>query len=286
MRRFVALALFGLACTSGCSLDFDSTDQNNDGMGDDADDPTDLPGDEYHACVIATLHECDDADLPPNECTALIAANCNSSECDPTTTPSGMCPPPNDCYGEAFAVCIESGLPPEVCDQIAWDSCYPPPPPCDDPMDPACGCDPDGDGYCPPPPCTDPADPSCCMDGACPPPCDPSDPNTPDGTCGCDPASGEGCDCWSLVFEQCVASGIDPMECAAQADAACYPPPPPPCDDPADPNCWPCPDPSDPMCYPPPACEDPMDPACWPCVPNEDGTCTPTPPDCGPMGCW
>jgi len=240
MRRLLALCLFGLACTAGCNLDLGNTDQNNDGQGDDN---TDLPGDAYRQCVLATLQQCDAADLPPNACTGLIAANCNDQcdpnsmdpsgqcppPCDPTTDPNGMCPPPPiDCFETVFNDCVAAGIDPQECAILADQSCNPQ---CY-PGDPNCPpCDPntmDPSGQCPPPPCTDPNDPTCPPP---PPPCmDPTDPNC----WPCDPATG-----------------------------MCPPPPPPPCTDPSDPNCYPppCIDPSDPNCYPPPC--NPMDPNCW-----------------------
>jgi hypothetical protein len=52
-------------------------------------------------------------------------------------------------------------------------------------------------------------------------------------------------DCWQTVYEECIAEGGCPEDCAVRADEECAcsePPEPPPCDDPSDPNCEPPPD--------------------------------------------
>ena len=293
MRRLVALCLVGLACTTaGCTLDFGNTDQPTE----ETDDPSDLPGDEYRNCVLDTLQQCDDNDLPPNQCTDLIAANCNESSC----TPDGDCPPPPDCFTEVFEACIAAGEPPELCALRADLECNPG---CT-PMDPECECDPAAPDTCDPPlppdecwqnvfdecvaagidpmecaqraeevcaptPCEDPTAPGCCTDPA-----------------GCEPPP----DCWTTEFEACLATGASVEECIHHADAVCYPEP-PPCDDPTapgccmdpagcppPPDCWTsvfeecilggeppelCAERADLVCNPePPVCEDPMDPAC------------------------
>jgi hypothetical protein len=141
-----------------------------------------------------------------------------------------------------------------------------PPPMCNDPMDPNCGCKPDG--TCPPPPCMDPMDPNCQPPPSCggpnEPPCpncmDPMDPNCgckPDGTC-------------------------PPPPCPNPMDPSCQPPscgganePPCPCMDPTDPNC------GQPSCggmnEPPCPCMNPMDPSCGT---GGGGGCMPGDPDC------
>jgi hypothetical protein len=62
-------------------------------------------------------------------------------------------------------------------------------------------------------------------------------------------------DCWQTVYEECIAEGGCPEDCALRADEACScsePPEPPPCPDGSDDCQPPCQDPSDPNCEPPP----------------------------------
>jgi hypothetical protein len=291
MKRLLALSLLGLACTTGCSLDLGNTDQNNDGQGDDAmgDDtgqPPDLPGDEYRQCVLDTLQVCDDGELTPDDCTALIAATCNTGvPCDPWSDPMSCPPPPDDCYASVFADCVAQGGDPQDCAVAADAVCYPQcqpgdpncePPPCDPSTGQGCDdcwsqvffecvdsgipeelCLGRADEACYPPPPDDcyetvfnecvelGGDPQECANRAaesCTPQCQPGDPNCEPPPCDdppvCDPSTGEGCDCWSLVFFECINSGLSEEECAPRADEACFPPP---CTDQNDPNCeqWP-----------------------------------------------
>jgi hypothetical protein len=294
MRRLLATCLIGLvSAMPGCSLDLGSDGQTNDTMEMPDDD---LPGDEYRQCVLDTLQDCDVQDLTPNQCTDLIALNCNDSNCepgpdgmcppcDPTTDPMG-CPPPGDCFQTVFDECVAGGGDPMACAWYADQVCNPQ---CD-PMDPMCPppCD-WNDPTCPPP--CDPmtgencgctmGDPNCCVpqpDGTCcdptthmcePPPCIPQ----PDGTC-CDPATNM-CEppppCDPMTDPTCCVPGPDGT-CCTMGDPNC----PPPCD-PADPMCC---DPSTGMCPPPPPPCDPMtDPTC--CVPHRrltaPGACVASP---------
>lgn len=287
MRRLWALCISGLAAAAGCTLDFGQNDQTNDG-------DADLPGEAYRQCVLATLQQCDDQDLTPNECTALIVAQCTDNgcetqpdgtmdcppPCDPNTDPMGCPPPPPNCYQTVFDACIAQGLDPMTCavqaDMTCNPQCQPGDPNCDpcplDTMNP--------DGSCPPPPCDpmtgqwccqDPTDPNCQP----PPPCD----SNTDPMCPPPP------DCWTTTFNDCLSWGmLSNEECAAYADQVCYPPPPPPPCDPAnDPTC--CQNSMDPVCWDP-CFFDPTLPGCQPCDPNTGVNCDPC--ELNPMdpACW
>jgi hypothetical protein len=123
-------------------------------------------------------------------------------------------------------------------------------PGCDDPTDPNCCVDTDGDGNCDdpgdPPGCDASTDPNCCVDADGDGICDGTPP-------GCDPSTGENCCENPLPDGSCGGTGCDPA---------------------TDPNC--CVDvDNDGNCDPPGGCTDPNDPTCnGGCTnPNPDGTC-------------
>ena len=296
MRRLWALCSFGLVAASGCDLNFGTNDQDNDG-------DSDLPGEEYRQCVLATLQQCDDQDLTPNECTALIVQQCSEDTCngmpgpdgtidcpppcDPNTDPMGCPPPPPDCFQTYFDACVAQGIDPMTCaveaDLACNPQCMPGDPNCEpcplDTMSP--------DGSCPPPPCDPMTGQWCCMDPAdpnCQPP-PPCDPNT--DPMGCPPPG----DCWTISYNDCISWNLPPDQCVEYANQVCYPPPCDPtngmtcpCDPATGENCNPCDvNPMDPMCWDP-CFFDPNAP--WCCDPNTGDNCDPCVLNPMDPACW